>query len=189
MGAVTPSPERRVLVVEDSRSLADTLERSLRVLHWETRAATTAARAIAEIEDWHPNALLLDVSLPDGTAFDVLERARTVSPIPAVVAISGKAGPVEAFRLAQLGVRQYLPKPLDLAAVVRALDDAVSSPPDLRAQLAASVGRRPILELEEEVRATMVNEALAHTGGNRQRAAGLLRVSRQLLQQYLRRRA
>ena len=48
------------------------------------------------------------------------------------------------------------------------------------------VGERSLHEVEREVRATMVNEALTRAGGSRREAARLLKVSRQLLQHILR---
>ena len=84
-------------------------------------------------------------------------------------------------------MRSFLPKPLNLAKLDAALDDAIAHAPDLRAQVRAAVGQRPIHELEEEIRLTMLNEALARAKGSRRGAAKLLDVSRQVIQHMLRR--
>jgi DNA-binding NtrC family response regulator len=145
------------------------------------------AEAVALLESWRPELLLLDVELPDGTAFDVMKAAMRGDSVPIALAMSGRAGPIQSFDLARLGVRTYLPKPLDLAVLERALDEAISQPPDLEPYVRSSVGQRAIHEVQEEVRDTMLREALGRARGSRRAAAKLLRVSRQLVQHMLRR--
>lgn len=172
--------------MEDDSSLRESLVETLRERYPEVSGAGTAGSAARALEERPPDLLLLDVALPDGSAFDVLEVAARLEPAPVVVALSGAAGPEQSFALAQRGVRVYLRKPLGAEALERALDEALSEPPDLRPQLRATVGHRPIREVESEVRATMVAEALARSGGSKRAAARLLSISRQLLQYIVR---
>ncbi len=175
----------RVLVVEDNSRLRGTLLRGLTSRGYQTRACGSVEEARDELESFRPDALLLDVSLPDGDALAVVDAARAAGGSPVTIAMSGKATPLQSFRLAQLGARRYLQKPVDLDTLQAALDEALSTPPDLEPHLRATVGKRPIHEVEKEIRATMVDEALSRARGNRQRAASLLRISRQLLQHIL----
>ena len=62
----------------------------------------------------------------------------------------------------------------------------LAEPPDLTPYVRASVGIVPLQHIEEHVRHTMLQEALARSGGNRRGAARMLKVSRQLLQHMLR---
>ncbi len=178
---------QRVLVVEDGRELRRTLERALAERFPEVRSAASVAEAVALLESFRPELLLLDVELPDGTAVDVMKAAMRGDAVPIAVAMSGRAGPSQSFDLAQLGVRIYLPKPIDLAVLERALDEAIARPPDLEPHVRSSVGQRAIHEVQEEVRDTMLREALGRARGSRRAAAKLLRVSRQLVQHMLRR--
>ena len=177
----------RVLLVEDDASLRQTLERALRARFAEVRSAASVAEAVQLLIAFDPELLLLDVELGDGTALDVMKAVLARETVPLVVAMSGAAKPGQSFDLAQLGVRSFLPKPLNLARLDAALDDAIARAPDLRAQLRSAVGQRPIHELEEEVRETMLREALARAKGSRRGAAKLLAVSRQVIQHMLRR--
>jgi two-component system response regulator RegA len=177
----------RALVVEDGEELRLTLERALAERFYEVRSAASVAEAVALLESWHPDLLLLDVELPDGTALDVMRAAIQGDHLPIALAMSGRAVPLQSFELAQLGVRHYLPKPLDLAALERAIEDALSRPPDLAPHVRSAVGQRAIHEVQEEVRETMLREALGRARGSRRAAAKLLRVSRQLVQHMLRR--
>lgn len=195
---LTPSPDMgdasivgsedalRTLVVEDNVALLRTLERALTALGRSVRSCSTVAEARRTLGEWRPTMLILDVELPDGDAFDVLRAAAELPAAPVVIAMSGVASPSESFRLAQLGVRSYLVKPLRLEALEQAIDEALGAPPDVTPHLRAQVGHVPVRELERHVRRTMVEEALARAGGSRRGAARLLQVSRQLLQHMLR---
>jgi two-component system response regulator RegA len=178
----------RVLVVEDDAALCAAIARI--VSGWgelEVQQAATAAQARSLLaEPPPPNLLIIDVRLPDETAFGVLEAARQLSPAPLVVAMSGKASPDEAFRLAQAGVRAYLPKPFSIQDLASTVEAACSEAPDLEPMITAWVGRVPMRELQREVRRVMVKEALAQTEGSRSGAARLLHVTRQAVQQMLR---
>jgi two-component system response regulator RegA len=175
-----------LMVVEDDAALARTLEEALAGSARLLRICRTAGEAIAALAQVRPELILLDVALPDGSAFDVLAALADVYPTPAVVAMSGSASPDESFRLAQLGVRAYLRKPLKLDELEAALVLARTRPADLRPHARSLVGLRPIHEVEAELRRTMVEEAMARAGGSRRGAARLLAVSRQLLQHMLR---
>jgi two-component system response regulator RegA len=177
---------RRLLIVDDDRSLLRALEGALREELGEIRCCASAACASQALSGWVPELLVLDVALPDGTAFDVLERVAACRPAPTVVAISGAATAAESFRLAQLGVRVYLAKPFSTDELRRALARAASEPADIRPLVRDLVGKRPLREVERDVRATMVAEALDRSAGSRGGAGRLLRVSRQLVQHILR---
>jgi two-component system, response regulator RegA len=177
----------RVLLVEDEGALRQTLERALAPRFGQVRSAASVREAIEMLASFEPDLLLLDVELGDGTALDVMRAALARDTVPLVVAMSGAASPTETFDLAQLGVRSFVPKPLDLRRLDAVLDEAIANAPDLRAQVRAAVGQRPIHEVEEEVRVTMLREALARAKGSRRGAAKLLAVSRQVIQHMLRR--
>jgi len=95
------------------------------------------------------------------------------------------AGPEQSFRLAQRGVRAYLPKPFATTDLLQAINQAFNGPLDLRPHVRSVVGRLSLQEVEAEVRRTMLQEALARAGGSRRAAARLLRVSRQLVQHII----
>lgn len=178
----------RLLIVEDNTALVETLARALRPRVPEIVTCRTLFEVRAALPGFTPDLVLLDVELPDGDAFDVIKDLNRVVPTPAIVAMSGVAGPDEAFKLAQLGVQRYLKKPVDLVTVERAIEEALTCPPNLEPHVRAAVGHVPLNELERSVRESMLDEALARAGGSRSAAARLLAVSRQLLQYMLRKR-
>lgn len=176
----------RLLIVEDVSALRRSFEAALAPRARQVRSVGLASEARQLLRELRPDLLLLDVALPDGTAFDVLDEARAAAVSPAVVVVSGQAGPEATFRLAQLGVRAYVPKPVTAQALDDAVTRALTEPADLEPHVRAVVGRKPLQEVEHDVRSAMVREALGRTGGSRRGAARLLSVSRQLLQHVLR---
>src|SRR5262245_20552092 len=94
---------RHALVVEDNRALGRTLAALLAPVCAQIALAPSVAGAWREFEKGPPDLLLTDVRLPDGSAFDVVERANALEPMPVVIALSGEATPDESFALANLG--------------------------------------------------------------------------------------
>lgn len=175
----------RVLIVEDNAALRGAiakLARSWGAVALEASTADQAIRALRRPVDL----VICDVRLPDGSAVSVLEKARSLSPEPAKIAISGVATAEEAFRLGQLGVREFLAKPFTLDALEASVERVGREAPDLDPMVRASVGHVPMRELQRRVRNLMVEEALARSGGSRRSAARLLEVSRQAVQQIVR---
>jgi two-component system response regulator RegA len=187
-GAAPRHALERLLVIEDNDALRRTLVSALAERASEIRSAASVAEAEPLVRAWHPDGVVLDFALPDGDGFDVLRVIAEIEPMPVLVAISGMAGPRESFRLAQLGVRAFVPKPIDPESLERAFDDALQTAPDLTPLVRTAVGHQGVRELEAQVRATMVSEALARSHGNRKRAARILAVSRQVLQHILKKR-
>jgi len=66
----------RVLVVDDEPTLSELLAMALRYEGWEVRTAADGASAVRTARDFRPDAVVLDVMLPDFDGFEVLRRMR-----------------------------------------------------------------------------------------------------------------
>ena len=94
--------EARILVVEDDPSLcAVVCELVEREGYRAVQGVGTVADALARMATWRPDALLLDVMLPDGNGFDLLRTIRQTSQVPAII-LSARAE--DAARLRGLGL-------------------------------------------------------------------------------------
>src|SRR5262245_41602443 len=82
-----------VLVVEDTRSLQQSLLDALSERYPDVRAVRTVAEAIDALTARAPDLVILDFALPDGDARAVLEALHRRGPLPAIVASSGVATP------------------------------------------------------------------------------------------------
>jgi len=147
--------------------------------------ASSVAEARALLASARPDLVVIDLDLDPREVLHLL-TAEPLPRVPAYVVISGTADPAQTFRLAQLGVRAFVAKPLAEEAVHEAIRTAIEDPPDFLPHLRAVVGFLPIHDIERLARKTMMQQALARAGGSKTGAAKLLHVSRQLLQHMMR---
>ena len=176
----------RALIVEDDCRFAEELRRFL-----EERGTTTCVRADVQgalqcVQEFRPTLVLLDFQLADGNARAFLEGLRRITPWPYCIAFSGQALAADAFELARLGVRKFLPKPFHPRELQALLDCNSANAAELVPALRSLVGVESVTQVEDLVRQTMVSEALTRCEGNRSAAARLLDVSRQMLQHIVR---
>lgn len=177
---------RRVLLVEAEPALANSLREALEV--WgggAVRSVSTLEQAIQACT-MRFELVVLDLDLPGGCGMQLAAAATRLRPLPAIVAISGRAAPVDAFRLAQLGVLAYLPKPVSPAELTRQLELVLAQTPNYVPHLLSTVGRESFRSVLDRVRRAMAQQALALSAGNKTGAARLLGITRQAVQQLIR---
>ena len=111
-----------VLLVEDEAALADVLARNLRARgHAVSHQSTAEGAILAMTESW-PDALILDVNLPDLTGWEILRRLSAIDRSRVgVVVIS--AAPVSQRRIQEFQPLRWLQKPFAIDALVRLLDE------------------------------------------------------------------
>jgi len=172
-------------VVEDDQRLRGAIARLLHGRGLAVLEAGSAREAIAHLAH-APDLVLADVRLPDQPAIAVFRACNALWPAPIRIALSARASPAEAFALGRLGVRRYLQKPVSLARIWEEIQAACAEPPDLQPLVQDSVGHVSVRELQRSVRDVMFRQAMAIARNNRTRAARLLRVSRQAVQQVAR---
>jgi DNA-binding response OmpR family regulator len=127
----------KILVVDDDPRLRDALEVGL-PLQWQEVEVISAADGEAGLElffEHEPDVVLLDVSMPRASGFDVLKHIRQVSDTP-VIMLTGRAEEVDQVRGLELGADDYVAKPfshLALLARIRAVLRRASLPPPVHA--------------------------------------------------------
>ncbi len=112
---IDPSPNGpRVLVVDDEAAMRDVLELGLKGHGFAVRVAADAQAALAAVDTWEPEAIILDVMMPriDGISLLPILRRRTEAPILMLSAKSEIDAKIAS--LAQ-GADDYVAKPFDLA--------------------------------------------------------------------------
>ncbi len=123
----TQTPQvRTILVVEDSRLSADAIRLMLRGVGLRMRRADTLATALRHLSLYRPDAVLVDLGLPDGSGTTLIAAIRSSGiGAPHVVAMSGDPDLEGAARAA--GADDFLAKPLGpLAAFLGALDPVLA---------------------------------------------------------------
>ncbi len=104
-----------LLVIEDEPLVGSELTRHYRRLGWEVFLAPTLAEAEQALmhEDLGPLVVLSDMSLPDGNALDLLERAQQRQIGGEWVFLTAYGGVPESVRALRLGAVDFLEKPCD----------------------------------------------------------------------------
>jgi two-component system CheB/CheR fusion protein len=110
----TDSP-LRVLVVDDNVDTAESLSWLLQSFGHDVRTAHTGLGAIDAAHDFRPDAVLLDVGLPDVDGFEVARRLRAAPGFDrtVLVAATGYSRDRDRVRAAEAGFDHYLVKPFD----------------------------------------------------------------------------
>jgi DNA-binding NtrC family response regulator len=126
----------RILVVDDDLAILEMLRDALEALDWEVATAATAAEGLRAIVDEEPDAVLLDVMLPDKSGLDVLEEIKTAGETTPVVMMSGGGTIDVAVKAMRAGAEHFLQKPFDFANLEILLEQ-VSRTTLLRRRLAA----------------------------------------------------
>jgi two-component system OmpR family response regulator len=110
-------PKPRLLVVEDEPNLLEVLAASLRYAGFDTVAAATGQEALTEAQRHRPDAIVLDVMLPDMDGFEVLRRLRANTPVP-VLFLTARDATEDKVRGLTIGGDDYITKPFSLDEVI-----------------------------------------------------------------------
>jgi len=103
----------RILVVDDEPQILRALRTSLRAAGYEVETAATAETALAEAAMRPPDAVILDLILPDGTGTDVARELRTWSSAPIIV-LSAVGDEREKIQALDAGADDYVQKPVGI---------------------------------------------------------------------------
>lgn len=120
-GAAAPARSRRILVVDALPDAADTIAAILSASGHRVEVAYSALSALAVAERVMPEAILLDLDLPRMSGYEVARRLRSHPGLRStlLIAVSGQRSDEPEARAA--GFDRHLRKPIDLAALERAL--------------------------------------------------------------------
>ena len=110
-------------MIEDDVSLASMVVEYLRTAGMQVDAAHDAASGLAALQRVKPDAVILDVMLPDLDGFEVCRRIRASSSVP-VLMLTARGDDTDRIVGLELGADDYLPKPFnprELLARIRAV--------------------------------------------------------------------
>src|SRR4051812_41308696 len=99
-----------VLIIDDDTRLAAMLSDYLRSAGFATRSAATGISGLQEIARKAPDAVILDVMLPDHDGFEICRRIRAGSGLP-ILMLTAKGEEMDRIVGLELGADDYLPKP------------------------------------------------------------------------------
>jgi len=116
----------KLLLVDDETNLLYSLEQGLAAEDLEVLTASTGRKAIALARDARPDAIILDVRLPDMSGLDVFDAIRANDPKLPVIVITAFAATTTAIEATKRGAFEYLLKPVDLHVLREVLERAIA---------------------------------------------------------------
>jgi two-component system OmpR family response regulator len=111
----------RVLVVDDEANIAELISMALRYEGFNVRAAHTGTRAVAAAKEFRPDAVVLDIMLPDFDGLEVLRRMRATEPDVPVVFLTARDAVEDRVAGLTAGGDDYVTKPFSLEELVARL--------------------------------------------------------------------
>src|SRR6476659_8533742 len=117
MMAAEPSPDRRVLVIEDEPDLRELLTYNLEAAGFRVQAAERGLDGLAAVQGFAPDVVLLDLMLPDIPGTEVCRRIRggeAGARQPAVMMLTAKGEEIDRVVGFALGADDYVVKPFSV---------------------------------------------------------------------------
>jgi two-component system OmpR family response regulator len=111
----------RILTVDDEPSITELLTMALRYEGWEVTAAGSGLEAVKAARQTHPDAIVLDIMLPDFDGFEVMRRVRAEQPDVPVIFLTSKDDVADRVAGLTAGGDDYVTKPFSLEELVARL--------------------------------------------------------------------
>ena len=111
----------RVLVVDDEVNIAELISMALRYEGWTVETAHTGTKAVAAAKEHQPDAVVLDMMLPDFDGMEVLRRMRGTDPDVPVLFLTARDAVEDRIAGLTAGGDDYVTKPFSLEEVVARL--------------------------------------------------------------------
>ena len=113
---IAPLPQRRILIVDDSRDGGESLAMLLRVLGAEVALAHSGRQALECVTSFQPDVVLLDIGMPGMDGYEVARRIRSnpANRRMQLIALTGCGQDEDRQRSAAAGFNHHLVKPADV---------------------------------------------------------------------------
>lgn len=116
---------RLILVVENDPPLLQALADTVSELGYDATLATTAADGVTLAELARPDAILLDIAVPDITGTSALDRLKTVHPDVPIIMVASATAENFARDTLKRGAFDYVMKPFNVSHLTEVLQAAV----------------------------------------------------------------
>ena len=107
-------PSRQILVVDGDAPMRREIKSACEQDGYQVLEADTGSEALRVHTAAHPNLVLLEVTLPDGSGFDVCRELRRSDPTSPVIMMSTRSDEIDVVVALEIGADDYVTKPLRL---------------------------------------------------------------------------
>lgn len=123
----TSSSLPRLLIVDDEASIHHAFQRAFRGQDLEILTAMTAGTAEQITREQQPDAIVLDLHLPDATGLSTFQKLRSIDERIPIILITGHGTTDLAIEAIKQGAFEYLLKPLELPQLRELIETALQS--------------------------------------------------------------
>ena len=111
---------QRILVVDDEVHIRRLLQGTLTRADYEVVEAVNAAEALEQARRTKPDAILLDLGLPDRDGLEIIQLLKAAAPAPIII-VSAREATEQKVAALDLGAHDYVTKPFDTEEVLARL--------------------------------------------------------------------
>jgi DNA-binding response OmpR family regulator len=115
---VVVESSRKVLIVDPDAPTRREIRAACDQDGFQVLEAEAGAEAMRQVEQSHPNLILLEVTLADGSGFDVCRELRKMDPTVPVIMMSPRSDEIDVVVALEIGADDYVTKPLRLRELV-----------------------------------------------------------------------
>lgn len=108
---------KRILIIEDEKSISDIIEFNLNKEGFEIDAAYNGKTGLEKALSNKPDLILLDVMLPELDGFQVCKKVRETSSVP-IIMLTAKEEEVDKILGLELGADDYITKPFSMRELI-----------------------------------------------------------------------
>lgn len=154
-----------ILIVDDHVEIVRTLDMNFRARGYRTLAAPNANAALSLVAEMSPDAIILDLGLPDMDGTDLITQIRGWSDIPILV-LSGRTELGKKISALKAGADDYISKPFEIdellarvEAVLRRIKTTTQTPIFVMGDWRIDLSRRQIIDvkgMKDEVHLTPI---------------------------------
>jgi two-component system KDP operon response regulator KdpE len=133
---------KKILIVDDDPDIRLGMHVRLKANHYDTFFASDALSSMAEVRKHEPDLIVLDLGLPAGDGYVVMERLRkfpAFAVIPIIV-VSARDAHANRERAIKAGAKAFLQKPVDDAELLAVIQQALDEPEHLKKPFVHEVG-------------------------------------------------
>lgn len=126
---ITPAAGLKVLIVDDHREATETCRLLLEASGYEVCTALTGAQALTAAEAFQPVAVVLDITLPDMSGYEVATKLRSTpgTSNATLIAVTGWGSEADRLRAVDAGFDYHFTKPMDTKQLIRVLAEGLES--------------------------------------------------------------
>jgi len=124
---------KKILIVEDDPDVRKSMNVRLKASSYDVFVASDVITGVIMARKHEPDLIILDLGLPGGDGFDVIQRLKivpTLALIPIII-VSGRTGLPNQEQALDAGVKAFLQKPVENAELLAVIRKALGGPVEL----------------------------------------------------------